>query len=52
MYVDDKKIDEIREIFDGDYNILNFIDEDELRQKIIELKYDEEKIREWIEEHL
>ena len=44
-----KKVDEIVELFDNEYNILSILDEDEFRQKIIELKFDEKKIREWIE---
>ena len=37
--------------FDEVYNILNIV-EDEFREKIIELNYDEGKIREWIERKL
>ena len=49
---DNKKLDEMVDLFDGEYNILNILDEEEFRQKIIELNYNEEKIREWIEEKL
>ena len=49
---DNSKIDEMVDLFDGEYNILNILDEEEFRQKIIDLNYNEEKIREWIEEKL
>ena len=49
---DDIKIDELIELFDCEYNILNLEDEDEFRAKIIELNYDEKTIRDWIEEKL
>ena len=45
-----KIVDETVDFFDKEYNILAILeDEDEFRQKIIELKFDENKIREWIE---
>ena len=50
--VDNRRIEDIIELIDEEYNILNVIDEDDLRQKIIELNYDEDKIREWILEKL
>ena len=46
------KIDELVDLFDGEYGVLNILDEEEFRQKIIELNYNEEKIRDWIEEKL
>ena len=49
---DDKRLDELVELFDAEYNILNILDEEEFKQKIIELNYNEESIREWIEEKL
>ena len=49
---DNNKLDEMVDLFDGEYNILNILDEEEFRQKIIDLNYNEEKIREWIEEKL
>ena len=49
---DDKRVEELMLLFDEEYNILNIIDEDEFRQKIIELNREEDKIREWIVERL
>ena len=50
--MDDQKLNEMVELFDSEYNILNILDDDEFKQKIIDLEYDEKKIREWIEEKL
>ena len=47
-----KDIEELVNIFEDDYNILDILDGKEFRQKIIELNFDEEKIRYWIEEKL
>ena len=44
----DDRVKEMIELFDEEFNLLNIMEEDEIRQKIIELNYDEEKIREWI----
>ena len=50
---DNEKLNQMIELFDNEYNILNILeDEDEFKQKIIELDYNEEKIRDWIEEKL
>ena len=46
------KIKKLLEKYDEEYNILCLFDEDELRKKFIELKFDEEKIRVWLEEKL
>ena len=48
----EEKIKKIIEQFNEEYNILCILEEEELREKIIEFKFDEEKIREWIEEKL
>ena len=51
--IDKKRVDELVEWFDSEYNILNILEEDdEFRQKIVELNYDEKVIRDWIEEKL
>ena len=50
--IDKKRVDELVELFDSEYNILNILEEDEFRQKIVELNYDEKVIRDWIEEKL
>ena len=50
--IDKKRVDELVELFDREYNILNILEEDEFRQKIVELNYDEKVIRDWIEEKL
>lgn len=47
-----KQVDDMVTLFDDEYNILNILDEDEFRQKIIELNVDEDKIREWIVQKL
>ena len=53
IYIDNKKIDDLIELYDNEYNILNILEEEEeFRQKIIELNYDEDRIRDWIEEKL
>ena len=48
----DDKLDEMVAKFDDEYNILTIIDEDEFKAEIINLKYDESKIREYIEKKL
>ena len=45
-------LQEIVKKFDEEYNIFTIVEEDEFREKIIELNYDEDKIREWIERKL
>ena len=45
-------IDELIRKFDNEYYILSIRDEDEVRNKIIELNLDEDKIRYWIEDSL
>ena len=53
IYIDNKKIDDLIELYDNEYNILTILEEEEeFRQKIIELNYDEDRIRDWIEEKL
>ena len=47
-----EKVEKIISKFDDEYMILTVVDEDEFKQIIIELNYDEEKIREWIEKIL
>ena len=47
-----KKIEEIVQMFDEEFATSAFLGEDEFREKIIELNYNEEKIREWIEMQL
>ncbi len=48
----DPKVDEILELFEAEYNISSVLDENEVIDQIKELKFDEEKIREWIEKKL
>ena len=48
----EEKIQKIIDLYDEEYNILNILDEEEFRKKIIEFKFDEDKIREWIEKKL
>ena len=48
----DKKADEVYEVIDRDYGIGSFMDEDEVKAKIKELGYYENKVREWVEETL
>ena len=48
----DDKLDEMVAKFDDEYNILTIIDEDEFKDEIINLNYDESKIREYIEKKL
>ena len=48
----EEKIQKVIDLFDEEYNILNILDEEEFRKKIIEFKFDEDKIREWIEKIL
>ena len=46
------KVDEIFDEIDNDYGISNFMDEAEVKVKIIELNYDIDKIKEWVEDFL
>ena len=46
------KLDDMVAKFDDEYNILTIIDEDEFKAEIINLNYDESKIREYIEKKL
>ena len=48
----DGKLEELVAKFDEEYNILTIIDEEEFRDIIINLNYDEDKIRGYIEEKL
>ncbi len=50
--VDENRLQELVDKFDEDYNIFTIVEEDEFREKIIELNYDECKIRDWIERKL
>ncbi len=50
--VDENRLQELVDKFDEDYNIFTIVEEDEFREKIIELNYDEYKIRDWIERKL
>ena len=47
-----KTFQKIIEKLDEEYNILTIVDEDEFKNKIIELNYNEDKIIEWIEQKL
>ena len=49
---DDYKAEEMIKLYDNEFSILSVTDENELRQKIIELNYNDEMIREWIENKL
>jgi hypothetical protein len=50
---DEIRKEELIELFDNEYNILNILEDgNEFKQKIVELNYNEEKIRDWIEEKL
>ena len=48
----DENLQKIIEKLDEEYNILTIIDEDEFKNKIIELNYNEDKIIEWIDQKL
>ena len=48
----DPRLDEMVAKFDDEYNILTIIDDDEFKAEIINLSYDESKIREYIEKKL
>ncbi len=50
--VDENRLQELVDKFDEEYNILTILEEDEFKEKIIELNYDEYKIRDWIERKL
>ena len=49
---DDPRLQEMVDKFDEEYNILTIIEEDEFKEQIIKLEYDEGKIREYIEKKL
>ena len=48
----DENLQKIIEKLDEEYNILTIVDEDEFKNKIIELNYNEDKIIEWIDQKL
>ena len=49
---EDPRFQEMVDKFDEEYNILTIIEEDEFKEQIIKLEYDEGKIREYIEKKL
>ena len=49
---EDPRLKELITKFDIEYNILGILDEDEFKENIIRLNYDESKIREYIDEKL
>ena len=49
---EDPRLRELITKFDDEYNILGILDEDEFKEEIIRLNYDESKIREYIEKKL
>ena len=49
---EDPRLQEMVDKFDDEYNILTIIEEDEFKEQIIKLEYDEGKIREYIEKKL
>ena len=46
---EDPRMAELLNLFDEEYSILSILEEDEVKEKIKELNYQEDKIREWIE---
>ena len=46
---DEQTLQEMVNKIDDEYNILTLIDEDEVKNKILELNFDEAKVRYWIE---
>ena len=49
---DDPEMKRLLELFDLEYSVLSILEEDEVKEKIKELNYQEDKIREWIEEKM
>ena len=49
---EDPRLQEMVDKFDEEYNILTIIEEDEFKEQIINLNYEEGKIREYIEKKL
>ena len=52
LYEADPRLQEYVDKFDEEYNILTIIEKDELKEQIIKLNYEEDKIREYIESKL
>ena len=50
--IDDELVDKIYDEIENAYGISDYLEEDIIKDKIIELKYDREKITEWIEHYL
>ena len=50
--IDDELVDQIYDEIENAYGISDYLEEDIIKDKIIELKYDREKITEWIEHYL
>ena len=50
--MNDKLIDEIYNELEEEFDISGFIEEEVVKEKIIELKYDRAKICEWVENTL
>ena len=46
------RLEELLNIFDEEYSILSILEEDEVIEKIKELNYNEDKIRNWIEDKI
>ena len=46
---EDPRMNELLNLFDEEYSILSILEEEEVKEKIKELEYQEDKIREWIE---
>ena len=44
-----KKIDEILSLLDDEFMVTNFLEENEIKEKIVELNGDMEKLKEWVE---
>ena len=50
--IDDELVEQIYDEIENAYGISDYLEEDIIKDKIIELKYDREKITEWIEHYL
>ena len=50
--IDDSRLEEIYKRLDEEFFVGNFLQEDLVKQKIIEFNYDYEKIKNWVEAHI
>ena len=49
---EDPRVDEIYAEVDNEYGVGSFMDEKDVKDKIKELNYDKDKVKDWVEESL